>query len=32
MRFNHREAKTHGEGGTIVGAPLTGKVMIMTML
>lgn len=27
--FNRKEAKTHGEGGTIVGAPLTGKVMIV---
>jgi len=27
--FNRKEAKTHGEGGTIVGAPLKGKVMII---
>ncbi len=27
--FNRKEAKTHGEGGTIVGAELTGKVMII---
>ena len=27
--FNRKEAKTHGEGGTLVGAPLTGKVMII---
>ena len=27
--FNRKEAKDHGEGGTIVGAPLVGKVMIV---
>lgn len=27
--FNRKEAKAHGEGGTIVGAPLTGKIMII---
>ena len=27
--FNRKEAKDHGEGGTIVGAPLEGKVMII---
>lgn len=27
--FNRKEAKAHGEGGTLVGAPLTGKVMII---
>jgi orotate phosphoribosyltransferase len=27
--FNRKEAKTHGEGGTLVGAPLSGKVMII---
>ena len=27
--FNRKEAKDHGEGGTIVGAPLLGKVMII---
>jgi len=27
--FNRKEAKDHGEGGTIVGAPLNGKVMII---
>ena len=27
--FNRKEAKDHGEGGTIVGAPLKGKVMIV---
>ena len=27
--FNRKEAKDHGEGGLIVGAPLTGKVIIV---
>ena len=27
--FNRKEAKKHGEGGTTVGAPLTGQVMII---
>ncbi len=27
--FNRKEAKAHGEGGTIVGAPLKGKVLIV---
>ena len=27
--FNRKEAKDHGEGGTIVGAPLKGRVMIV---
>ncbi len=27
--FNRKEAKTHGEGGTMVGAELTGKVAII---
>jgi len=27
--FNRKEAKTHGEGGSIVGAPLQGKVLIL---
>lgn len=27
--YNRKEAKDHGEGGTIVGAPLAGKVMIV---
>ncbi len=27
--FNRKEAKTHGEGGNLVGAPLTGKVLII---
>jgi orotate phosphoribosyltransferase len=27
--YNRKEAKTHGEGGNLVGAPLSGKVMIV---
>jgi len=27
--FNRKEAKDHGEGGLIVGAPLRGKVLIV---
>lgn len=27
--FNRKEAKTHGEGGNIVGAPLRGRVLII---
>lgn len=27
--FNRKEAKAHGEGGTLVGAPLQGKVVII---
>jgi orotate phosphoribosyltransferase len=27
--FNRKEAKGHGEGGSIVGAPLSGKVLIV---
>lgn len=27
--FNRKEAKTHGEGGNIVGAPLNGKILII---
>ncbi len=27
--FNRKEAKSHGEGGNLVGAPLKGKVMIV---
>jgi orotate phosphoribosyltransferase len=27
--FNRKEAKAHGEGGSIVGAPLSGEVMIV---
>lgn len=27
--FNRKEAKNHGEGGSLVGAPLTGRVLII---
>ncbi|MEY3669152.1 MAG: orotate phosphoribosyltransferase [Pseudomonadota bacterium] len=27
--FNRKEAKDHGEGGTVVGAPLTGRIVIV---
>jgi len=27
--FNRKEAKTHGEGGTLIGAPLSGRVLII---
>ena len=27
--FNRKEAKDHGEGGTLVGAPLNGRVLIV---
>ncbi|SBT16966.1 Orotate phosphoribosyltransferase [Marinomonas gallaica] len=27
--FNRKEAKSHGEGGTLVGAPLQGNIMII---
>jgi orotate phosphoribosyltransferase len=27
--FNRKEAKDHGEGGSIIGAPLTGRVLIL---
>lgn len=27
--FNRKEAKQHGEGGTIVGAPLAGRVLVV---
>ncbi len=27
--FNRKEAKTHGEGGSLVGSPLKGKVMLV---
>lgn len=27
--FNRKEAKDHGEGGALIGAPLTGKVLII---
>ena len=29
LAFNRKEAKTHGEGGAIIGAPLTGRVLIV---
>ena len=27
--YNRKEAKDHGEGGTVVGAPLTGRVLVV---
>ncbi|WJG09384.1 orotate phosphoribosyltransferase [Aliiglaciecola sp. LCG003] len=27
--FNRKEAKTHGEGGTLVGSPLKGRIMLV---
>jgi orotate phosphoribosyltransferase len=27
--FNRKEAKTHGEGGNLVGSPLVGKIMLV---
>jgi orotate phosphoribosyltransferase len=27
--YNRKEAKDHGEGGTLVGAPLSGRVLIV---
>jgi orotate phosphoribosyltransferase len=27
--YNRKEAKDHGEGGTLIGSPLTGKVLIL---
>ena len=27
--FNRKEAKSHGEGGSLVGAPLEGKVIVV---
>lgn len=27
--FNRKEAKAHGEGGTLIGAPLAGRVLIL---
>jgi orotate phosphoribosyltransferase len=27
--YNRKEAKDHGEGGTLVGAPLKGRVLII---
>ena len=29
LAYNRKEAKTHGEGGQLVGAPLQGKVLIV---
>jgi orotate phosphoribosyltransferase len=29
LAFNRKEAKTHGEGGTLIGAPLGGRVLIV---
>jgi orotate phosphoribosyltransferase len=29
VAFNRKEAKDHGEGGSLIGAPLQGKVMIL---
>jgi orotate phosphoribosyltransferase len=29
VAFNRKEAKTHGEGGTLIGAPLQGRVLII---
>ena len=29
MAYNRKEAKAHGEGGTLVGAPLEGRVLIV---
>jgi orotate phosphoribosyltransferase len=29
IAFNRKEAKSHGEGGTLVGAPLDGRVLII---
>ena len=29
VAFNRKEAKSHGEGGTIIGAPLKGRVLII---
>ena len=28
-RFNRKEAKAHGEGGSLIGAPLAGRVLIV---
>src|SRR5690606_9280896 len=27
--FNRKEAKDHGEGGTLIGAPMAGRVLIL---
>ena len=29
LAFNRKEAKSHGEGGVLIGAPLTGRVLIV---
>jgi orotate phosphoribosyltransferase len=29
LAFNRKEAKNHGEGGTLIGAPLAGRVLIV---
>jgi orotate phosphoribosyltransferase len=29
LAFNRKEAKTHGEGGLLIGAPLAGRVLIV---
>ncbi len=29
VAFNRKEAKLHGEGGSLIGAPLTGRVLIV---
>jgi orotate phosphoribosyltransferase len=29
LTFNRKEAKTHGEGGSLIGAPLRGRVLIV---
>jgi len=29
VAFNRKEAKSHGEGGTVIGAPLNGRVLIV---
>lgn len=29
LTFNRKEAKSHGEGGTLIGAPLSGKTVII---
>ena len=27
--FNRKEAKSHGEGGNLIGAPLKGRVLVV---
>ena len=29
IAFNRKEAKSHGEGGTLIGAPLAGRVLVI---